>query len=430
VIKAYLYSLIIEFAVWAVLLPLQLLKLLFGKSSLDETLQRMAWIRGDGRNHLQTIIIHAVSYGEMVAAEPIISRLIAENRNLRVILTTGNKDGMVAARSLHSRYPNIISPMFLPWDRARAIKHWLTILQPDLVVLVETEIWPNLISSCHNLQIPVCIVNGRIYPKDVARYRLIRGFMKNVLKDIDWIGVQDNYEYQRFLTIGALEENLEIVGNVKYDQSRRSGTDKILSLASIKKTQMPLLLAGSTHAPEEKIIIEAFKLLKLEYPDLQLMVAPRKISRVGEIEKVVIRQGFQVLRCSALKPDSALWDVLIIDELGWLSSLYAVADIVFVGGSLANHGGHNLLEAAAQGKAIVVGPYMQHFQSIVEEFDRKKALLWLKGESELKTALGRLLAVPAERLKMGKMALAVVLENRGCSQRYTQKLNELMARVQ
>lgn len=423
------YSLIISFAVWSVLLPFYLLKFISGKSSWEEITQRMAWIRSNKPNQSQTIIIHAVSYGEMIAAGPIISSLIDKNPNLEVILTTGNRDGMIAARSLRSRYPNIVRSMFLPWDRAQAMTHWLSTLEPALVVMVETEIWPNLIASCGNLKIPVRIVNGRIYPGDVARYGLIRSFMKSVFRHIGWIGVQDEYEYQRFLTIGAPEEILEVVGNVKFDQFAPAGTGDSTSLTSMVETDTPLLLAGSTHAPEEKIILETFRVLKVEFPDLQLILAPRKVSRADKVEKLANRHDFRLVRCSALEANSSFWDVLIVDELGWLTSLYGIADIVFIGGSLVNHGGHNLLEAAAHGKAILVGPYMQHFQGIVEKFDGKNALVRLNGKSDLGYVLKRLLANPTERLKMGKMALTIVLDNRGCTQRYAQILNELLVSV-
>lgn len=421
------YSLVISFVVWSVLLPLQLLKLLFGRSSRDEICQRMGWIRSDGPSHSKTIIMHAVSYGEMISIGPIISSLIDENPRLNIVLTTGTSDGIAAARSLQRHFPAIIIIQFMPWDRAQAVKCWLKNMRPDLLVLVENEIWPNLINTCRDLEIPVAIVNGRIYPADVARYRLIRGFMHGVFSGVSWIGVQDAREYQRFFAIGAAERILETVGNIKYDQPGQEDCEELSWLSSALGSDDRILVAGSTHSPEEKMLLQAFKSLKLECHDLRLVLVPRKISRGHAIEKLVRQYGLRAMRCSTLKTGEGSWDVLVVDKLGWLGGLYGMADVVYIGGSLVNHGGHNLLEAAAHGKAIVVGPHMQNFQGIVEEFSRKKALFLLNGKNELEESIRRLLADAPGRTKLGKEVLAIVLENKGCSQHYSQSLQDLLA---
>jgi 3-deoxy-D-manno-octulosonic-acid transferase len=233
--------------------------------------------------------------------------------------------------------------------------------------------------------------------------------------------VQSEREKKRFLAIGARLQQIEVMGNVKFDSSLPplSESERVDTLW---KAVPSFLVAGSTHHPEEHWLLESYRELRNDFPGLRLVLAPRNTSRAGAVEHLVRKSGLRPAQWSVSDKGPHNWDVLILDQTGWLPAFYARATAVIIGGSFANRGGHNLIEAAAQGRALIIGPHVQHFESIVEEFHRSEAILWLNSHRELTGALRSLLSDPNRRIDLGKKAGTLVESQRGVAQKYVRIL--------
>lgn len=321
-----LYDLLVALVTWTVLVPWQLLH---RRRDLRERLGSV------DSESAPCVVIHAVSVGEVNAAAPLIRKLQA--RGARVVVTTSNDAGREAAQ----RLDGVDRVLLLPWDRRRAIARWLRRLRAAAVVVVETELWPGLFRACHDRAVPLFIVSGRIYPKDVARYRLARPFFRAVLALPSTIFVQDEVERARFLGIGADEARVVTGGNLKID----AALDAVVLAPARERERM--IVAGSTHAPEEELLLAAFAAWRKAVPELKLVIAPRDPSRARALQS---------------------GDAVVIDRFGELPSLYARAEIAFLGGTLAPMGGHNFVEAVAAGSAVVMGPHLEHVESLVRPF--------------------------------------------------------------
>lgn len=396
-----IYSCLARLAIWGALVPAQLLSIALGRSSWDELRQRLGRNSAPPRVRGRRLMIHAVSAGEVVAAGGIVAELSSRVPDLEVVATVGNRDGARMAESLKPRGFKPSHVCFLPWDQPAVMRSWLGRWQPDLVVVVETEIWPGLFRSCRELDIPLCVASGRIYRSDVARYRLAKRFFKAVLESANWIGVQSKEEESRFLQIGAPAERVEVVGNAKFSVlATRPGRDSF-RFDGVGGGRM--VVAACTHGPEEKYLLRALRTLRPAFPLLRLILAPRRINRARSIEREVSRFGFAATRSSRLESAQG-WDVLILDEFGALGGAYRAADVAVIGGSFVRRGGHNPLEAAAQGCAIIVGPHTEHVRDFVDPLRSAAALIQLQSEHQLADALGRLLADDTARGRMAAQA--------------------------
>lgn len=298
------------------------------------------------------------------------------------------------------------------------------IIGPKANLHVPKEIWPNLFFNCEKLGIPLVILNGRVYPRDVPRYAWASWFFRRVLSSVHWIGVQNATERERFLRIGARPEQLQVAGNAKFDltetQLHPSPAEKAPGL------HRPLIVAGSSHWPEEKWLLASLLRLRRVFPSLRLILAPRHTRRVPSMERLVRGFGLTPLKWSDLEPDAPHWDVLLVNEMGCLPDLYRHADVVVVGGSLVKRGGHNMLEAAAHGRAIVAGPHVFHFQEIVEELHRTGGIVWLKDHRDLNGALHRLLDDEKARERMGQEAYSFLQSRRGAATKYSETLSQIL----
>jgi 3-deoxy-D-manno-octulosonic-acid transferase len=404
------------------------LQVLRGRASWVELRQRLGrsrppqcWKEKTGKKR-KRLLIHAVSVGEVAAAEVILERLWEEAPDIDVVFTTGNRDGKKAAETMRQHRPQIKEVSFLPWDRKRALQLWLSRWKPDLVVVVETEIWPNLFYACRKLKIPLYIVNGRVYWYDVARYRKAKFFFRCVLSCAEWIGVQNLREKERFLKIGAHREQLQVVGNVKFDRSPRCPPQSSRWGERLGNRGL-IIVAGSTHFPEERLLLSCLEPLRAAFPRLRLVLVPRRVSRCASLERLVRRFGFRAVRWSGPGNDTD-WDVLLVDQIGWLAYAYKHADLAVVGGSFCSRGGHNLLEAAAHERAIIIGPHVEHFREIVEDFNRAGALRWLQSGSELHANLHQLLSDEPARRAMGQKAHLLMESAKGGSWIYARALHE------
>ncbi|MFN2169631.1 MAG: 3-deoxy-D-manno-octulosonic acid transferase [Anaerolineae bacterium] len=420
----FFYRLLIGFSVWGVLLPLQLLTAISGRSSWSSLRQRMAWGHPPAAvPYIEPgpcILMHAVSAGEMAAVRPILQAIVERQPDLHIYLSTGNQGGMDMAHSICESFPHTTLLGFLPWDRRRALQRWLGRIRPNLVTVVETELWPALFCSCRRLGIPLALVNGRIYPKDRKRYRLVRPLMRRVLGCASVLGVQDRNEQQRFLAVGAPSKRLRVLGNSKFDAA--------LDAAPTPQTVLttPLLLGVSTHGPEEQWLIRAFQVLQRRHPELLLVLAPRSTIRCGKVLQLGQSLGLDA-RAWSTGQGRGDWELLVMDVFGRLAPWFAAAEFVFVGGSLVPRGGHNPLEPAAWGRPILIGPHSEHFRGPVALLRSAGALLQVAGPQDLLQALNILMDDPQRRERMGRAARTVVEANGGAAREYADVLMGLMA---
>ncbi len=410
-----LYALLAEIAVWSVLFPLELLHIAIGRAPAGVLEERLGRATGGRDRARPPILVHAVSAGEMAAAGPLVARLGAGPEGAEVVLTTGNAAGRRAAGLIRRQDGSSVPVSYLPWDRPRAVDRWLGTLAPAAVVIVETEIWPGLFLACRRRGIPLVVVNGRIYPRDVARYRIAKGFFRSVLACPAAIGVQSAAERDRFLAIGAPADRVVIGGDLKRDAPAAS----IRSAACVPSGR-PLVVAGSTHPGEERLLLAALAGLRRDFPHAGLVVAPRHPRRTGAVARLAASAGFRVALHSEGPGPTARADVVVVDEIGPLAALYAAADVALIGGSFVPMGGHNPLEAAAHSRAIVIGPSTGHVDGAVELLEAAGGIVRVRSADavSLEAALSGLLADTPRREAMGAAARAALDAARGPSEVY------------
>jgi 3-deoxy-D-manno-octulosonic-acid transferase len=420
------YSFSIEVVVWFVLAPAVWTRAFVNGTGRAELRRRLGWTAQPSPLPPHSVLVHAVSVGEMNAAEPLVAALGAGGH--RIVLTTGTSAGMVTARRLQAAHAAVEDCVYLPWDR-HAVRDWLTAVAPAAVVVVETEIWPNLFTACRKLRIPLFIANGRIRPRDRWKYRMGRRFFRPVLESADWIGVQSTAERDAFVAIGAPPARVQVAGNLKFDAARLPGAG--LPGFAPDANGRPLVVAGSTHNPEERWLLECARHLADEGRPIRMIVAPRDAGRAASVLRLARTHGCRSLMWSELLPDmTAPWDVLVLDQYGVLPSCYAAADVVVIGGTFVRVGGHNILEAAAAARPILVGPRIDEIASLVAPFESAGALMRLAGADParaLADGLRSLLDHPQRARAMGAAAQRVCGEGAGSADRHARVIVERLA---
>ncbi|MFH1339261.1 MAG: 3-deoxy-D-manno-octulosonic acid transferase [Candidatus Omnitrophota bacterium] len=368
--------------------------------------------------------IHAVSVGEARIAEILLRQLRRDYPGKSFVISTVTVTGNRIVRSFRQKGDFVF---YLPLDLSFIVRRVIRRLRPRACIIIETEIWPNLITYLYKMRIPVSLVNARISDRSFLGYRIIKPLLKPILNKINLFCVQSHTDAQRLSTLGAAFDKLRITGNMKFDFKDFADFEKDYTGYKLKlgiKSPEELFVAGSTHKGEEEIVLNAYKKLLSEFADLRLLIAPRHPERSTEIEALIRKFGFTPVRISkidltavsasrqagAYPPPPA---VFILDTVGQLLSFYAVADIVFVGGSLVKKGGHNILEPAFFQKPIIFGPYMFNFRDISDLFLSRGAARMIHSQQELPDTIRFFLRMPSEREAMGKKARHLVLENRG-----------------
>jgi 3-deoxy-D-manno-octulosonic-acid transferase len=358
----------------------------------------------------RSVWVHAVSVGEVLAARPLLTALRERFPGHRLFLSTTTETGNAVARQLARHVDGLF---FAPFDFRRPVRRALEVLQPDLLVLVETELWPNLIHEAHRRGTRVAVVNGRISPRSFARYVRIRALLRPILAQVDLFLMQGEAHAQRIVAMGAPAERVSVSGNLKFDSVEAPRVPERLARV-LPRDNRPLWVAGSTVAGEEEHILRAFHRVRERVPELRLMLAPRHPERFAAVPAVVEAAGFRCRRRTTLEPgDWKDGEVLVLDTLGELAHVYPLASVVFVGGSLVDAGGHNILEPAIAGKAVIVGPHMQNFQEIHDAFLAERALVPVASSEQLADEVVRLLGDEAARLTLGERGRALVERNRG-----------------
>jgi 3-deoxy-D-manno-octulosonic-acid transferase len=414
-----LYSLLI-----VLLLPVLLLRLYW--RGFKSPFYRERWRERLGflgaPNNPGCIWLHAVSVGEVQAVAPLIRQLLAGNSQPLVITTTTP----TGAQRVRELFGEEVRHYFAPFDAPFIVKSFFERLQPRLLILVETEIWPNLIHTADGLGVPTLLANARLSVRSARRYHQFAGLTRETLQKITLIAPHAEADAQRFCALGARRSQVEVIGSIKFD-IRLPGSlrERAEVLRRDWGTERPVWLAASTHEGEDEQVLAAHRAVKSEIPDCLLVLVPRHPERFDQVAELVQSNGFRCVRRSERRPCAADIDVFLGDSMGELTLFMGAADVAFIGGSLVPHGGHNMLEAAAQGVPVLIGPHMFNFAEISELFLRRQAALQVTSSAELAGQLIRWLGDASERSQFGERGRELVERNRGALQR----LNALVQRL-
>jgi 3-deoxy-D-manno-octulosonic-acid transferase len=377
-----------------------------------------------------SIWIHAVSVGEVLTARALLPELRARYPRLRIFLSTTTVTGQQVARS---HVQHVDGVFFFPFDLRFIVRRTLRIVRPRLFLMMETEIWPHLLRECRRAGVKTVLVNGRISSRSFPRYRRARFFFRRVFQHLDRACMQSDESARRLIDIGADPRKVSVTGSLKFDSLERPGAAvpagrgqyRVLRYFRVPPDR-PVVIAASTLKGEEPPVLSAFRKIKNEMPSALLVLAPRKPERFADAEALAIDAGFTTVKRSELPVDSEpRADVVILDTIGELAHLFEIATAVFVGGSLVDAGGHNILEPAVHGKAIVFGPHMSNFAEIAATFVENGAAEQVTDASGLEAALLSLLTDPVRRARLGAAARALVEANRGARARTLAAIDEL-----
>jgi 3-deoxy-D-manno-octulosonic-acid transferase len=365
----------------------------------------------------ESIWIHAVSVGEALTARALATDLKARYPRLRLFLSTTTIAGQQVARRNLS---NVDAVFYFPFDWSFIVRRTLNLVRPRLFIMMETEIWPNLLRECRKRGVKTVLINGRISSRSYPRYRMVRPFFRRVLADVDRFCMQSEESARRLVDLGADQARVTVTGSLKFDSlelpaatAHGKPRDRVLRFFRVAVNRT-VIVAGSTMRGEEAAVLRAFTRVKLALPSALAVIAPRHPERFAEVERLAREAGFVTIRRSELPIDAEpRADVVVLDSIGELAQLYQLATAVFVGGSLADHGGHNILEPAVFGKPIVFGPHMQNFHEIAEAFVSNDAAVQVQSDRELEELLPGLATDPVRRARLGAAARALVEANRG-----------------
>jgi len=398
-------------------LPFLPLSLAFSRRFRPGLAERFGWY---ARSKLQTLYgarpiwIHAASVGEILAAAKLLSALKAKSPERKVIFSTFTDTGNAMAR----RCAGADAVFFIPLDHPLIVRRALTQLDPAAVIVVETEIWPNLLHEAFKLGIPTLLLSGRLSERAFKRYLWFRGFFRRVLQCFAALGMQSDDDKDRITRLGADAKRVRVTGNLKraaplagagYDTeaAQREGAG-----GTRAQRLRPLLVVGSSHRGEEAILLDVFINLKKQFPDLQLAIAPRHPERFAEVEKLLQSSGLSFEKESRMDGRLSFHqDVMFIDTLGDLGKYYARADIAFVGGSLVGVGGHNLLEPAFFKKPVLFGPFMTNFRTLADEMKISGGGIEVHDAGDLLREITGLLLDPEKRRSTGEKAYGVAANN-------------------
>jgi len=366
------------------------------------------------------IWVHAVSVGEVTAAAPIIRELYSLLPEACIVLSTSTETGQQMAQKLATGASLIYYPLDIPC----VVKKFLDCVRPDIFVPVETEVWPNFVRLCRKRGTRVVMVNGRISPRSFARYKSTAFFWKDVFGGLDQAGMISKADAERIGTLGVENSRIKIMGNSKYDGFATAVSPELRQETAGRLGMgagAEVLVAGSTHEGEDSVIIDVYRKLLEKRPDFRLVIVPRHVERTAAVAELIGRAGFSdVIRMSRInageKRDGER--IVLVDVIGELFKLYSLATVVFCGGSLVKKGGQNILEAAAWGKVVFHGPYMDDFRDEVKLLHEAGAAITVSGGEELYAGIDKFLDNPPLLHEKGGAGQRAVAAARGAAARY------------
>ena len=412
----------IFFLVFSILyIPYLLLK----KKWHKEFMQKFGYLPDRLREIKSPVWIHSVSVGEAVLAAKLAKAIKNSHPGINVVVSTTTSTGN---DMIHKVGKGVVDAVFYyPMDISWIVSKVVDIVNPGLYIMIETELWPNLIEELSGRGIPIVLANGRISDKSFSNYMKIRFITKKILRNIDLFCMQTEKDAERIRSLGAGPEKVHLAGNMKFDEG-----DLPAEIKGYKETlgfppESDVFVAGSTHFPEETHVIEIFKYLRQRSDDLRLVLAPRHVERVDAIKVYLERSGlrYRILSEENDNPDAG-GDVLLVDTIGHLKQLYSIATVIFVGGSIAKKGGQNPMEAAMWGKPVVFGPNMYNFREVADIFVSKDAAVMVGNPEELKETLEGLLKDKGKRERLSRKAVEIIKENSGAIGRTVEQLDKYL----
>lgn len=421
----FLYTL--GLALWLLLgTPVWLLQMLRHGKHRAGLRARLGNVPEQLRRHRAPIFwVHAVSVGEVLAVSGLVAQLRERHPRARVVVSTVTDAGQKLARQRFGT-ENVF---YFPVDFAFAVRPYLQALKPRLVVIAETEFWPNFLRLAHQAGARVAVVNARISDRSFPGYRRLRRWLARVLQNVDLLLAQTIQDRERLLAIGAPAERARVAGNLKFDATPPQSPAIVQQLRSAiaLAEASPVLVAGSTMEGEEPLLLRAFETVLARHPRAVMILAPRHPERFNHVANMISDLGIRFWRRSEWQPSRSIAGrVFLLDSIGELASLYALATVAFVGGSLVERGGHNILEAAQYGVPVLVGPHTDNFRDIVNLFLEAGAARMV-GPAELPLVLRELVENEAERKLMGVRALETLQAHRGATERTLRALEELLS---
>jgi len=382
------------------------------------------------------VMIHAVSLGEINAIRQLIQRLRLARPDLHFIVSTTTDTGFARAAELYGADADVTLVRY-PLDFTSAVVRLLDAQRPDVVVLMELEVWPNFLSICHRRKIPVLVINGRLTTHSFSRYRMVRPMIAGMFRRLTRICAQDRTYAERFITLGADPSRVSVTGTMKFDTASMdpaiAGVDELAAALGLHPKDGPLWVCGSTGPGEEEIVLEAFRRLREKFPALRLAIIPRKPERFGEVADLIASHGMSLIRRSRNEPPNKE-AVILGDTMGELKKFFALADVVFVGRTLLDLGprqhGSDMIEPAALAKPVIVGPFTGNFAEPMACFIASDAMTIVADGEALAKAVARLLCQPVMAAEMGSRGRQVVARERGATDRHAETiLQELSHRV-
>lgn len=372
----------------------------------------------------KTIWIHAVSVGEVLAVLNLIHEIRTKFPGHTVLLSTITKTGHALARQkLQGQCAVIYAPLDFSW----VVRKYVDIIWPVLYISAETEIWPNLFTCLHKRRVPIVAINGRISDKAFKGYKKVAFLTRRVLRDVRLFCMQSREDARRIIQLGADARRVRVAGNLKFDNLVQGSSMRKEGIGFREEDR--LFIAGSTYPGEEEIMLDAYHRLKVEFPRLRLVLAPRHVERVDEIGRLCERQGFLPRKFSENSGSTAInvQSVLIIDRIGYLRDLYSLADVAFVGKSLRGAGGQNMLEPLCFGKPTLVGPRTENFRDVVRIFLPTGALIEVNTVQDLVVQLRGLLNDPTRCARINLTAKSEIARHQGATETTVRAIEEILS---
>ena len=401
----FIYSQLIRLA-----LPFILLRLWWQGRQAPEL--RINWQQRLGfvpRASGTVVWVHAVSVGETIAAAPMVRRLLERNPDMTILMTAMTDTGLTQAMKM---FGNQVKYAYAPYDTPGSIRRFLNRANPGILVIMETEIWPNMIRQSRSRRVPVFLINARLSERSARGYERVKSLVAPIMRSISWVAAQAEKDAERFRRIGVAASKVSVTGSVKFDVDIPEAVRKISFQLRASLSDRPVWIAGSTHEGEEAQILAAHRQILEAHPSALLIIVPRHPERFESVADTIIQQGFSLARRS--RGDGLVGaEVYLGDTMGELMMLYGASDAAFVGGSLIERGGHNPLEPAGWGIPVISGPNVFNFETIYQRLVDDRGVVIVSGANELFQHLSTLFDDVDERQASGQRALSVVNKNRG-----------------
>lgn len=434
-----LYSFLYTVA-FLLMLPVFLLSFIFRTKHAAGFFQRLGFLPKFNKDHRPVVWLHCVSVGETNAARPLVDAIRRDLPEHRLIVSTVTRTGQKLAREIYGHRADCV--FYVPFDWALTVRRALRHFSPSVLLLMETEIWFNLIRETSRSKCRIAIVNGRLSERSFKRYGYLKNTMKRILGYLQIALMQSNVDANRIMSLGLRASKVKVSGNLKFDHDVEPIESDLVAAFRQRfaiTPDVPLIIAASTHEPEERLVIEAFKKVwKSSQSTLpRLMIVPRHPERFDAVAELMRKSGFNwVRRTEKESGRDKTAEIILLDTIGELRAIYPLAEVVFVGGSLIPHGGQSIFEPAAAGRAIITGPYTSNFEAAVKEFAARDAIRQINATKEaaiideLAEAMAVLVADSAGRKYLGNNALAAMNANRGAADKTIEYIRPLIASAQ